>query len=128
MGLQDVEMILLGYNTPRVNPPAPEHDRLGEFHNQLVMQAGAYQNATWVVGVAKAGVEAGVEQIGGSSIIAPTGQVVAQAITQEDELVVARCDLDMGLSYKRSTFAFDRHREPEHYRMIVERKGAAPPA
>jgi predicted amidohydrolase len=128
MGLQDVEMILLGYNTPRINPPAPEHDRLGEFHNQLVMQAGAYQNATWVVGVAKAGVEAGVEQIGGSSIIAPTGQVVAQAITQDDELVVARCDLDMGLSYKRSTFAFDRHREPAHYAMIVERKGARPPA
>jgi predicted amidohydrolase len=127
LGLQDVEMILLGYNTPRVNPPAPEHDRLGEFHNQLVMQAGAYQNATWVVGVAKAGVEAGVEQIGGSSIIAPTGQVVAQAITQDDELVVARCDLDMGLSYKRSTFAFDRHREPQHYAMIVERKGALAP-
>ena len=26
MGLQGVEMILLGYNTPAHNPPAPEHD------------------------------------------------------------------------------------------------------
>ena len=26
MGLQDVEMVLLGYNTPRHNPPAPDHD------------------------------------------------------------------------------------------------------
>ena len=127
MGLQDVEMVFIGYNTPRHNPPAPDHDRLSEFHNQLVMQAGAYQNATWIVGVAKCGVEEGCEMIGNSSIIAPTGQVVAQALTQDDELVVARCDLDIGLSYKRSTFNFARHREPQAYRLIVERKGAEPP-
>ena len=128
MGLQDVEMVFIGYNTPRHNPPAPDHDRLSEFHNQLVMQAGAYQNATWVVGVAKCGVEEGCEMIGNSAIIGPTGQVVAQTLTQDDELVVARCDLDIGLSYKRSTFNFARHREPQAYRMIVERKGAEPPA
>jgi predicted amidohydrolase len=127
MGLQDVEMVFIGYNTPRHNPPAPDHDRLSEFHNQLVMQAGAYQNATWIVGVAKCGVEEGCEMIGNSAIIAPTGQVVAQALTQDDELVVARCDLDIGLSYKRSTFNFARHREPQAYRLIVERKGAEPP-
>jgi N-carbamoyl-D-amino-acid hydrolase len=128
MGLQDVEMVFIGYNTPRHNPPAPDHDRLSEFHNQLVMQAGAYQNATWIVGIAKCGVEEGCEMIGASCIVAPTGQVVAQALTQDDELVVARCDLDIGLSYKRSTFNFARHREPQAYRMIVERKGAEPPA
>ena len=106
MGLQGVEMVLLGYNTPRHNPPAPEHDRLSEFHNQLSMQAGAYPNATWVVGVAKAGVEEGCEMIGSSSIIAPTGEIVAQALTQGDELIVARCDLDLGKSYKATTFNF----------------------
>jgi N-carbamoyl-D-amino-acid hydrolase len=127
MGLQDVEMVLLGYNTPRHNPPAPDHDHLSEFHNQLSMQAGAYANATWVVGVAKCGVEEGCEMIGGSSIIAPSGQIVAQALTQEDELVIARCDLDMGKSYKRTTFNFAAHRQPQHYGMIVERKGATPP-
>ena len=127
MGLQGVEMILLGYNTPRHNPPAPDHDHLSEFHNQLVMQAGAYQNATWVVGVAKCGVEEGCEMIGGSSIIAPTGEVVGQAVTQDDELVVARCDLDLGLSYKKSTFNFARHREPAQYHDIVDKKGAVLP-
>ncbi len=124
MGLQGVEMVLLGYNTPRHHPPAPEHDRLTEFHNQLSMQAGAYQNGTWVIGVAKCGVEEGCEMIGGSAIVAPTGQVVAQALTQDDELVVARCDLDLGKSYKTTTFDFAKHRRPEHYRMIVERSGA----
>ena len=127
MGLQDVEMVLLGYNTPRHNPPAPDHDRLSEFHNQLCMQGGAYANGTWVVGVAKCGVEEGCEMIGGSSIIAPSGVIVAQTLTHADELVVARCDLDECNSYKASTFNFARHREPEQYRMIVERKGAIPP-
>jgi N-carbamoyl-D-amino-acid hydrolase len=128
MGLQNVEMIVLGYNTPRHNPPAPDHDALSDFHNQLSMQGGAYANATWVAGVAKAGVEEGCELIGGSCIIAPTGQIVAQALTLGDELVVARCDLDLGKSYKATTFNFAKHRQPEQYRMIVERKGVADPA
>lgn len=61
MGLQGAEMILIGYNTPVHNAPAPAHDDLSLFHNQLSMQAGAYQNGTWVAGVAKAGVEEGVD-------------------------------------------------------------------
>jgi N-carbamoyl-D-amino-acid hydrolase len=123
MGLQGVEMVLIGYNTPVHNPPAPEHDDLSLFHNQLVMQAGAYQNGTFVVGVAKAGVEEGVDQIGGSCIVAPSGEIVAACTTKGDEIALARCDLDLCNSYKRTTFNFDIHRQPQAYRMIVERKG-----
>ena len=65
--------------------------------------------------------------IGNSSVVAPTGEVVAQALTQDDELVIARCDLDLGKSYKATTFNFERHRQPDQYRMIVERKGAVAP-
>ena len=127
MGLQGVEMIFIGYNTPVHNPPAPEHDALSNFHNRLVMQAGAYQNASWVLGVAKAGLEEGVMQIGQSQIIAPSGELVAQCSTLGDELCVARCDLDLCLSYKQTTFNFERHRQPEQYRLIVERRGAQSP-
>ncbi|GIL03600.1 MAG: N-carbamoyl-D-amino-acid hydrolase [Betaproteobacteria bacterium] len=127
LGLQAVEVILIGYNTPVHNPPAPEHDALSHFHNELVMQAGAYQNGTWVVGVAKAGNEEGVEQIGNSIVVAPSGEIVAACTTTGDELAIARCDLDLCASYKNTTFNFARHREPAQYRMIVERKGAIPP-
>ena len=127
MALQGVEMILLGYNTPAHNPPAPEHDALGPFHNHLVMQAGAYQNATWVVGVAKCGREEGCDLLGQSAIIAPSGEIVAQAVTLGDELVTTRCDLDLARSYKETVFDFARHRRPEHYRLIVDRAGAEPP-
>ena len=128
MGLQGVEMVLLGYNTPVHNPPSPEHDDLSLFHNQLVMQSGAYQNGTWVVGVAKAGPEEGVPMIAGTQIIAPSGQTVAQAATQGDELIFARCDLDLCNSYKSGVFNFARHREPASYRLIVETKGVVTPA
>lgn len=124
MGLQGVEMIMLGYNTPVHNPPAPEHDDLSMFHNHLVMQAGAYQNGTWVVGVAKSGIEEGCDMIGGSCIIAPSGEVVAACSTKVDELAIARCDLDLCNSYKNTTFDFEKHRRPEAYSMIVERRGA----
>ena len=43
------------------------------------MASGAYQNGMWVVGVAKGGVEEGVEGLGESQIIAPSGEVVARA-------------------------------------------------
>ena len=127
MGLQGVEMILIGYNTPVHNPPAPEHDALSNFHNELVMQSGAYQNGSWVVGVAKAGNEEGVPQIGNSIIVAPSGEIVAACSTLGDELAIARCDLDLTMSYKNTTFNFAKHREPQAYGLIVQRKGAEPP-
>ena len=127
MGLQGVEMILLGYNTPVHNPAVPETDDLANFHNHLSMQSGAYQNGTWVVGVAKAGVEEGVDQIGQSCIIAPSGEIVAQCTTLGDEIAVARCDLDRCKIYKEAIFNFAAHRRPEHYGLIVERTGAGKP-
>jgi predicted amidohydrolase len=127
MGLQGVEMVLLGYNTPVHHPPAPEHDLLGNFHNQLSMQAGAYQNGTWVVGVAKCGREEGCDMIGQSQVIAPSGETVAMCTTLGDELAVARCDFDLTRSYKDTTFNFAKHRRPEHYRLIVDRTGPLPP-
>jgi predicted amidohydrolase len=77
MGLQGVEMILCGYNTPIHYVPDPTQDILQGFHNSLVMQSGAYQNGTWVIGVAKAGVEEGVDSLGQSCIVAPSGQIVS---------------------------------------------------
>jgi predicted amidohydrolase len=119
MGLAGVELICLGYNTPVHYPPAPEHDHLQCFHNHLVMQAGAYQNGTWVVGVAKAGKEEGCDLIGQSCIVAPTGEIVAMAATLGDELIVADCDLDRCAELKRNVFDLALHREPQHYGAIT---------
>ncbi len=125
MGLQGVEMILCGYNTPIHYPPDPSQDPLAGFHNQLVMQAGAYQNGTWVVASAKGGLEEGVVHLAQSCVIAPSGQVVAQALSAGDEVVVADCDLEWCSRYKDTLFDFDRYRRPEHYGDITARRGVS---
>lgn len=118
MGLQGAELILLGYNTPKHYPPAPEFDEHAMFHNHLVMQAGAHQNGSWVVAAAKAGNEEDIPMIGGSCIISPSGHIVAQAETESDELVVASCDLDLAQRYKHTLFNFQSHRYPPAYTAI----------
>lgn len=118
MSLQGAEMIMLGYNTPVHYPPAPQHDHLQCFHNHLCMQAGAYQNGVWVIGVAKAGKEEGCDLIGQSCIISPTGEIAAMCTSLEDELVVSDCDLDRGKEIRENIFAFKKHRQPQHYTLI----------
>jgi len=127
MGLQGVEMVVLGYNTPYDHTGHKDIDSLTQFHNHLSMQAGAYQNATWVVGTAKCGVEEGSNMVGQSVIVAPSGEIVAMSATLEDEVITANCDLDIGKRYRETIFDFARHREPQAYGLIVERKGAIPP-
>ncbi|MEQ8708499.1 MAG: N-carbamoyl-D-amino-acid hydrolase [Rhodospirillales bacterium] len=128
MGLQGVELVLLGYNTPSVNSQADEEGperRL--FHSELSMQAGAYQNSTWVVGVAKGGTEDGFPMIGGSIIVDPNGYVVARARTEDDELLVHTCDMDLCNFGKQTIFDFKRHRRTEHYQRITSQAGVVLP-
>jgi predicted amidohydrolase len=123
MGLQGVEMILCGYNTPLHYVPDPSQDALQSFHNALVMQSGAYQNGTFVVGVAKGGVEEGVDSLADSSIIAPSGEILAKTATNGDEVITAVCDLDWCNNYKNTLFDFNRYRRPEVYGRITNQRG-----
>ena len=128
MGLQGVEMVVLGYNTPAVNSQRPsEGPEQRLFHNRLSVQAGAYQNSTFVVAVAKAGDEDGHPLIGGSLIVNPDGEIVAEAKTEADELLVHACNLDDTAFAKRTIFDFARHRRIEHYGRITSQTGAIPP-
>ncbi|WP_315721498.1 MULTISPECIES: N-carbamoyl-D-amino-acid hydrolase [unclassified Bradyrhizobium] len=128
MGLQDVELVLIGYNTPSVNSlKSAEGLQQRLFHNRLSAQAGAYQNSCWVVAVAKAGMEDGHHLIGGSLIVNPDGEIVAEAETEGDEVLVAPCDMDATRFGKQTIFDFARHRRVEHYGLITSRTGAVPP-
>ncbi|MGH9400419.1 MAG: nitrilase-related carbon-nitrogen hydrolase [Thermoanaerobaculia bacterium] len=106
LALQGAEIILIGYNTPI--------SALALDLNDLCMRAGAYANACFVVGVAKAGIEDGLELIGGSSVINPQGQIIAKAATTGDELVTARIDLDQ-MTPVRKRWNFLGRRQPQHY-------------
>jgi N-carbamoyl-D-amino-acid hydrolase len=128
MALQGVELIVLGYNTPSSNSQKSEEGpQKRHFHNRLTLQAGAYQNSTWVVAVAKGGSEDGHHMIAGSVIVNPDGEIVAEAKTEDDELIVADCDLDATIFGKQTVFDFARHRRIEHYGRITAQTGATPP-
>jgi N-carbamoyl-D-amino-acid hydrolase len=127
LGLQGCELCLIGYNTPIHYAPDPSQNSLAGFHNNLVMASGAYQNGMFVVGVAKGGVEEGVDSLAQSQIIAPSGQVVAQCVTDGDEIAVARLDLDWCARYKGTLFDFERYRRPEAYTRITAQKGVIEP-
>jgi len=111
LALQGAEIILIGYNTPI--------SALALDLNELCMRSGAYANLCFVVGVAKAGVEDGVELIGGSCIIDPLGQVLARAATTGDELVQARLDLDQ-MRPVRKRWNFLGRRQPQHYGLVQQ--------
>lgn len=128
MGLQGVELVTLGYNTPSVNSQDNAEglkERL--YHSDLSMTSGAYQNSAWVVGVAKAGVEDGHPLMAGSIIVDPNGHVVARATSDNDELIVHPCDMDMCNFGKTTIFDFGRHRRIEHYARITSQTGVVHP-
>ena len=129
MGLQGVELVMVGYNTPSTNTSAVgfEAPHLRVFHSHLSVQAGAYQNATFAAAVAKGGNEDGHELFGHSIIVNPQGEIIAQAASWDDELIVADCNLDMCTLGRTTVFAFDRHRRPEAYTRITTQVGATEP-
>ncbi|MFN6978518.1 MAG: nitrilase-related carbon-nitrogen hydrolase [Gemmobacter sp.] len=121
--LNGAEVACIGYNTPLMLAEAPEAMHLRMLHNHLPMQAGAYQNTLWVAAAAKAGEEDGQALIGGSCIVAPTGEIVAQATGLGDAVIVHRADLDLIAACRRVNFDFAAYRRPDQYRAIAERAG-----
>ena len=128
LGLQGAELVVLGFNTPSVNSQkAEEGPERRMAQHRLSLRAGAYQNSMWVVAVAKCGVEDGHPLMGGTMIVNPDGEIVAEAATLEDELVVADCDLDATAFGKQTVFDFARHRRVEHYGRITTQTGVILP-
>ncbi len=129
LGLQQVELVMLGYNTPSLNMENRgfEAHHLRVFHNHLSIQAGCYQNACFAAGVAKAGVEDGHELFGHSIIVNPQGEIMAQATPWDDELIVADCDLSMCELGRGTIFNFAAHRRPEAYGRITGQVGSVAP-
>lgn len=122
--LQGAELITLGFNTPTDNLHYPEPPALRVHHHLIMAQAMAFMNATWLVETAKCGFEDGFRMFGHSVIVAPSGEVVAKSVTEDDELITYAADLDLAQDLKRTMFNYAAHRRPEHYRILIDRVGA----
>ena len=60
--------------------------------------------------------------IGGSCIVAPTGEIAAQAVTEADEVIMANCDLRLAENFRKHVFNFEKHRRPEHYALTSKER------
>ncbi|KAL2378925.1 hypothetical protein RJZ90_005645 [Blastomyces dermatitidis] len=136
-GLQGVELVLCGYNTPSFAPDLygdPEMDREAAerkayyFYHKLVMEYNSYANSCYSISAARAGLDDGkYGLIGGSAIVDPMGQTIAEAKGTGDEVVVAEIDLAMCRYGKKASFDFDRHRRIEAYGILSSQTGVVEP-
>jgi predicted amidohydrolase len=125
--LQGMDLCLNGYNTAANGTSlfgSGENKEVRQYHSDLATTANAYFNSTFAVSVAKCGVEDGQELIAGSIIVDPNGKVIAQAKTEDDEILIADIDLDDSVNGKKKMFDFSRHRRPELYNRLVDQKGS----
>ncbi|KNG44727.1 carbon-nitrogen hydrolase [Stemphylium lycopersici] len=137
LGLQGVEVVLTGFNTAGFAPQmwgssadmTPEDARTeAVFHHKLVMQAHSYTNSCFSVSAARCGLDDGkYDLIGGSTIVGPDGKIIAESKTEEDEVIIADCDLDRCLPGETRTFDFERHRRTEHYGILTSQTGVIEP-
>ncbi len=137
-GLQGAEVVMCGYNTTAWAPELigmnkkikTKEQAKAEalFHNKLCVTYNSYANSCFSINVAKCGVEDGkYPLIGGSCIVDCDGEVVVEAATEDDELIVAEIDLGMCRRGREKVFAFEKHRRTEHYGRIVEQTGVVEP-
>jgi predicted amidohydrolase len=128
LGLQGVQLVSIGYNTPSQNNlMQAEGLEKRLYHHELSVCAGAYQNSTYAVSVAKCGDEDGNHMIGGSIIVDPDGFVIARAQGEGDELIVAEADFAKCAFGKSTVFNFAAHRRIEHYGLITAQTGVVEP-
>ena len=123
LGLQGAEIVTLGFNTPTENLHYPEPPALRVHHHLIMAQSMAFQNAVWLVEVAKCGFEDGFRMFGHSVIVSPSGEIVAKTSSEEDEVIAHTVDLALGENLRKTMFNLAAHRRPEHYKLIVERTG-----
>ncbi|MDZ4095492.1 MAG: N-carbamoylputrescine amidase [Paracoccaceae bacterium] len=124
MALQGAEMLL--YPTAiGSEPPAPGYD--SQPHWEMVMRGHAAANIMPVIAANRIGAEVATEGTQvifyGSSFIADhTGQIVAKAGRDGQEVVIAALDLD-AIAELRATWGLFRDRRPGLYRAVATLDG-----
>ncbi|TKA96422.1 N-carbamoylputrescine amidase [Cereibacter changlensis] len=126
MALQGAELLL--YPTAiGSEPPAPGYD--SQPHWEMVMRGHAAANIVPVVASNRIGAEAAPEgtevTFYGSSFIADqTGQLLAKAGRDAEEVLVATLDLE-AIAAQRASWGLFRDRRPELYRAVATLDGRA---
>ena len=95
MGMQKVDIILNGYNTPFSLPFAKVLDEYAYKFHYLPLQAQAITEGTFIISVARAGSVFGINQIAGTCIIDPNGNLLEKTELLAEELIRVELDLNI---------------------------------
>ncbi|NPV27543.1 MAG: carbon-nitrogen hydrolase family protein [Firmicutes bacterium] len=96
-----------------------------EAHIDYLLPARAVENRVFIIAASRVGVERGTQFIGRSSIVEPSGKILAQATGDKEEIIYAELDLSRarakGSVIKPGEYEFDifKDRRPELYSAIV---------
>jgi len=108
MGMQKVDIILNGYNTPFSLPFARVLDKYVYRFHYLPLQAQAITEGTFIISVARAGSVFGINQIAGTCIIDPNGDVLEKTESLAEELIRVELDLKVCEAVRAQKYCGDR--------------------
>lgn len=85
---------------------------------EVPLRARAYENGVWVLAANRVGREGERHHLGRSMVVDPRGTIIAEAGTDQPELLVREIDLDE-VSAVRKKFPWWRDRRPDLYGMLA---------
>ncbi len=114
-------LLAIGFNTPYVPGWSTSLAATREAQ-ELAVRGGAVSNGIPILAAGKAGVENGWQFSGASCVVDHLGQIVARAVTEDDELVVAELDFEAAAA-ARERLNLAENRRPEIYERYLEAAG-----
>lgn len=87
---------------------------------EVPLRGRAYENGAWVLACNRVGVEEPRHHLGRSMVVDPRGMVLAEAGTQEPQLLTVQVDLD-AVGSARKKFPWWRDRRPDLYGPLASR-------
>jgi predicted amidohydrolase len=118
LALGGAEVLAIVFNTPYDRSEPGAQARAVEAH-ELAVRAGAVANGLPTIAAGKAGLEGELAFVGASSVISHTGEVLARASSDGDELVAAEIDLDAAAA-ERARYDNRANRRPDQYALLTE--------
>jgi predicted amidohydrolase len=117
LGLAGARLYAVVFNTGYDRTEDNGRSKSIEAH-ELAVRSAALYNGIPAIAAGKAGIEDGSPFIGASSVISHTGEVLARASSEDDELVVAELDLD-DAAKARARMDHKTNRRPDQYAAIA---------
>ena len=87
---------------------------------QIIQRSHAIANGVFVAAINRVGVEDDLTFWGGSFVVDPGGQVIAQASADQEEVLIAECDLSL-IERTRRGWPFLRDRRVDAYGGLLQR-------